>query len=197
MRTHERDGIRVRFPGRLRHGKVRFANHDRPFMHAPAEQVHVAEKIIDERRRGMIVNLLRRANLLDLPVAQNGHAVGHFQRLLLVVRHKQGRDVDFVVQFAQPAAQFLAHLRVERAERLVQQQNLRLDRERAGERDALSLPAGKLGRIPFGERLELDEFQQLVRRGRGFRPPAAASVLGRTRRPKAMFSKTLMCRNSA
>ena len=83
-------------------------------------------------------------------------------------------------KFAQPAAQFLAHLRVERAKRLVQQQHLRLHGERAGQRDALALAAGKLRRKSFGERLELDEFQKfadtgadfLLRRARRFRADA-------------------------
>ena len=65
-------------------------------------------------------------------------------------------------QFAQPPAQLLPHLRVERAERLIQQQHLRLHGERAGQRDALALATGKLGRKPLGERFELDEFQQVT-----------------------------------
>ena len=54
---------------------------------------------------------------------------------------------SLVVQLAQPAAQLLAHLGVERAERLVEQQHARLDRQRAGERHALALAAGELRRI--------------------------------------------------
>jgi hypothetical protein len=53
-------------------------------------------------------------------------------------------DVDLVVQPPQPAPQLLAHLGVERAERLVEQQHLRLDRQRAGQRHALALAAGEL-----------------------------------------------------
>jgi hypothetical protein len=59
--------------------------------------------------------------------------------------------VHLVVQPPQPAAQLLAHLGVERAERLVEQQHLRLDRERAGERDALPLPARELRGIAVGQ----------------------------------------------
>jgi hypothetical protein len=54
--------------------------------------------------------------------------------------------VHVVVQAAQPAAQLLAHLGVERAEGLVEQQDLRLDGQRPGQRDALALAAGKLRR---------------------------------------------------
>jgi hypothetical protein len=68
--------------------------------------------------------------------------------------------LDLVVQPAQPAAQLAAHLGVERAERLVEEQHLGLDRERAGERDALALAAGKLVRIAVGEPVELHQLQQ-------------------------------------
>ena len=73
-----------------------------------------------------------------------------------------GRDVDLVVQAAQPLAQLGADLGVERAERLVEQQHPRLDRERAGERHALALAAGELGRVALGEAGEPDDPQQLV-----------------------------------
>ena len=63
-------------------------------------------------------------------------------------------------------AQLLAHARVERAERLVEQQHLRLDRERAGERHALALAAGELRRVAVAEVREPDEIQQLVDRAR-------------------------------
>ena len=66
------------------------------------------------------------------------------------------------MQLAQPAAQFLPHLRIERAERFVEQQNFRLHRERAGQRDALALAAGKLRRKSFRQRFKLDEFQQFL-----------------------------------
>ena len=62
-----------------------------------------------------------------------------------------------VVQASQPDAQLLADARVERAERLVEQQHLGLDRERPGERHALPLAARELGRVAVGEVLDLDQ----------------------------------------
>ena len=49
--------------------------------------------------------------------------------------------MQFVVQAPQPAPQLLAYFGVERAERFVEQQHARLDRERARERNALALAA--------------------------------------------------------
>ena len=70
--------------------------------------------------------------------------------------------MQLVVQLAQPAAQFLAHLGVERAERFVEQQHARLDRQRARQGDALALAAGQLRRIAVGEPVELHQLQQLL-----------------------------------
>ena len=49
------------------------------------------------------------------------------------------------MEAAQPRAQLGADVRVERAEGLVEQQDLGLDGQRAGERHALALAAGELG----------------------------------------------------
>ena len=99
---------------------------------------------------------------------------------------------DLVVQPPQPVAQVLAHARVERAERLVQQQHLRLDRERAGERHPLALAAGQLRRVAVGEPVQLHEPDQLVHplADLGLRPLADLS-------PNAMFSATVMCLKAA
>jgi hypothetical protein len=90
--------------------------------------------------------------------------------------------VDLVVQAAQPAAQLLAHLGVEGAEGLVEQQHARLDGQGAGEGHALALAARDLVREAPGEALELHEAQQLAHalrdglalRARGPRPHAQA-----------------------
>ena len=110
------------------------------------EDVHVPEEVHDERRRRMLEDLVRRAVLLDPALVHHHDAVGELERLFLVVGDEHAGQVDLGVQPAQPAAQLLAHLGVERAERLVEQQHLRLDRQRARQRDALPLAAGELRR---------------------------------------------------
>ena len=72
---------------------------------------------------------------------------------------ERGRHVHLVVEPSQPRAQLLAHLRVERPERLVEEQHLGLDRERAGERHALTLPTGELRRIAVGEVLDVHQLE--------------------------------------
>ena len=90
------------------------------------------------------------------------HAVSHLERLLLIVRDQHGGDAQLVVQRAQAAAQLLAHALIERAKRLVEQQHLGLDRQRARQRDTLTLTARELRGEATGQPLELHEVEQLV-----------------------------------
>jgi hypothetical protein len=78
------------------------------------------------------------------------------------VRDQHGGDVDLVVQAPQPCANVGADLRVQRTERLVEQQHARLDRQRAGQGHALALAAAELGRIARLMALQADDPQQLV-----------------------------------
>ena len=185
VRPHERDGFALGVP--LPPGMAGL----------PAvEQIVIAEEAEDERVGRMLVDLLGRIILLDVARVHHRNAVGDFERLFLIVGDENCRDLDRIMQFAQPAAQFPPHGGIERAEWLVQQQHLRLDGERAGERDALALAAGQLRGIALGEIAELDEPQQLIDLAldRGIR---GRWRHGFERRPKAIFSKTLICLNSA
>ncbi len=123
--------------------------------HGPDERHH-------ELVGRVVVDLLGRGGLLHAALVDHDDLLGDLQRLLLVVRDEDRRDVDLVVEAAQPGAQLLAHAGVERAERLVEQQHLRLDGERAGERHALALAAGELVRVALAEVREPDEVQQLL-----------------------------------
>ena len=129
---------------------------------AAVEQVHIAEEVIDKRRGRRVIDLVGRADLLHAPVVHDHDAIGQLQRLLLVVGDKQAGDVQLVVKPQQPAAQVLAHLRVERAKRLVEQQHLRAHGQRPGQRDALPLSAGQLRGIARRQAVELHELQQVA-----------------------------------
>ena len=86
-------------------------------------------------------------------------------------------------QLLQLAAHHRARVRVERRERLVEQQHARVARQRAGQRDALALAAGQLARARVGEVGDAEALQQLVD--------------ARRSPPKATFARTLRCGNSA
>ena len=125
------------------------------------EDVDVAHEADDEGRRGLLEDLGGAAHLLDPALVHHDDAVGDLERLLLVVRHEDAREPDLVVEAPQPAPQLLAHLRVEGAEGLVEEEDPRLDGEGAGEGHALPLAPGELGRQAVGEPVELDELEEL------------------------------------
>ena len=157
------------------------------------EQVGDADETGDELAGGALVDLDRRPELLDAAVVDHHQAVAHRQRLLLVVGDEDERDADLALDPLELELHLLAQLEVERAERLVEQQHVRLVDDRAGERDALALSAGELDRFAGAE----------ARAGGPARvpPPRAPRRCARatrlTRSPYSTFSSTFMCGNSA
>ena len=97
-----------------------------------------------------LVDAVGRADLGDAAAEHHHDAVGHGHRLGLVMGDVDGGDADAPLQVADEDPHLLAQLGVEIGERLVEQQDLRLDHQRAGQRDALLLAAGKLARIALG-----------------------------------------------
>ena len=116
----------------------------------------------NEAGRGTVVYFVRSAELLDLAVVEDGDAVGHRQRLGLIMRDEDDGQAQPAVQLANVELHLLAQLLVERAERLVHQHDLRLEYERAGERDALLLSAGKLRGPAVRERAELHHVERAL-----------------------------------
>jgi hypothetical protein len=95
-----------------------------------------------EGRVRLVVDLVGRADLLDLSLAHHHDAVGELERLFLVVGDEHGGMPRLLVDLHQPAAKLFADLGVERAERLVEQKQPGLDGERSRKRNALALTAG-------------------------------------------------------
>ena len=88
------------------------------------EHVRRADEAGHERRGRMVVDLARRADLLDATVVEHRDTSAHRQRLTLVVGDEHERDADVVLDRLQLDLHLLAELEVERAERLVEQQHL-------------------------------------------------------------------------
>ena len=98
-----------------------------------------------------LVDRVRRVALQQPAVPQHRHAVGHHERLLLVVGDDDEGDADLVLQALQLHLHGAAQLLVERAERLVEQQQTRPLDQRARQRDALLLAAGELLGLAVGK----------------------------------------------
>ena len=135
----------------------------------------------DERGRRVLVELLRRAHLLDLALVQHDDLVGDLERLLLVVGDEQAGDVDLVVEPAEPGAELVADLGVEGAEGLVEQQHLGPRRQRPRQGHPLALAARELRRDSARRSRRAGPGRAARRPAPGSRPWAACAPSGRTR----------------
>ena len=105
----------------------------------------------------MVVELLRRADLLEEAVPHDGDPVAHRHGLDLVVGDVDGRRAEALVEARDLGAGLHAQLGVEVAERLVHEEDGRLAHDRAAERDALALAAGERLRLAVEEVLEAED----------------------------------------
>ena len=161
--------------------------------HLGLEEVGLADEVGDEAADRLLVDLRRRADLLHPTLAHDRDAVGHVERLLLVVGDEDEGDAGLALQRAELVPHRLAELEVERRERLVEQQHLRLRRQRAGERDRAALAAGELRRLAAGEGGHVHHPEHLG----DARVCAARLSQPRFSSPKATFWASVMCGNSA
>src|ERR1700733_11981638 len=85
---------------------------------AVAESVDLADEAHHELVRRFLVEVVGGARLLDPTLVHHHELAGDVHRLLLIVGDEDRRHVHLLVEIAQPGAEVLADLRVERAERL-------------------------------------------------------------------------------
>ncbi len=183
--------------GRLVELDRRSFDHHMTVFDAAVKQIHVAEKLVHERRGGMMIDLGGGADLFDPALIHHDYAIREFESFFLIMGDEDAGDVEFVVKLAQPASQLGANLGIQRAERLVEQQHTGLDRERARQCDSLSLSARELRGQPIRHRIELHQLQQFVHATCECRSSDRTRARGLTRKPKATFSNTLIWRNNA
>ncbi len=125
-------------------------------------QVHRgrADETGDERVGRLVVELVGRGELLQLPEPQHGDSIPHRHRLDLVVGDVDGGGAEPSLQRGDLGAGLHAQFRIQVRQRLVHAEHLRLTHDRAAHRDALTLTAGQLGRLAVQE---LGEVQDLGR----------------------------------
>ncbi len=95
--------------------------------------------------------------------AEHEDAVGEEDRFLEIMGDEHDGDVDLAPDFQEMRLHVAARLRIERAERLVHQENARLIGERPHNRHALLHAARELVWIGIGKLLEAHELQPLQR----------------------------------
>ena len=126
---------------------------------AAGEHVHRrrADEAGDEEVGRRVVELERRADLLDAAVVHDDDLVGHGHRLDLVVGDVDGGGLQPLVQVLDLGAHRDAELGVEVRERLVEQEDLRVADDGAAHGDALALAAGELARVAAEQRREAED----------------------------------------
>ena len=82
------------------------------------------------------------------------HHIGDLIRLGQIVRDEHRNLAPLAQCLAELGRQLAPQRRIQRRERLVEQQHIGIGRERARERDALLLTAGKLRGVPRAERAD-------------------------------------------
>ena len=127
--------------------------------HCAGHDVAVADEIRDEGGLRLVVDILRRAELQDVPRAHHGHAVAHGQRFLLIVGDEDEGDAALALDALELQLHLAAELEIQRAQRLIQQQHIRLVNQRARNRHALLLAAGKAGNAALFKARQTDQRQ--------------------------------------
>src|SRR5688572_31399289 len=108
------------------------------------DEIHrrAADKAGDEPVAGMIVEIHRCIDLLDVPFVHHHDPIAERHCFDLVVRDVDHRRVQLLMQTGDLSAHLNAELSVEVGQRLVEKENLRLADDRAPECNALTLAAG-------------------------------------------------------
>ena len=114
-------------------------------------ELHLADVARTRQRHGPVADDARRR-----PRRHDDHAVRQRDRLFEIVGDEHHRLAVGAPQVEQQVAHDLARLRIERAERLVHQQDLRIADQHLREADALALSARQHVRIAVAEAREAD-----------------------------------------
>ena len=137
---------------------------------------------------GPDVELLRRRVLGDPAVAQHRDAVGHRQRLVLVVGDQHRGRARLAAELARRRpGRWRAGCASSDANGSSSRTSAGLDGQRPGQGDALLLAAGQLVRVALAQPGQADQLQQLA--------DARAAPLAAAGSPKPTLAATVRCGN--
>lgn len=160
------------------------------FLDHAAEEVGFADELGHEPRRRMVVDLVGRIDLLEVPGVEDPDPVGQRERLLLVVRHEHGRGAGQTQDLADLVSHDRAEVGVQVRERLVEEDQRGDRRQRAGQGDPLLLASRQLVREPSGEPPESHQVEHLGH-------PARTGAAVEAAETEADVSPTERCGKSA
>ncbi len=109
-----------------------------------------------------MIDVERRADLLDLAVAEHRDPIRHGHRFGLIVGDVDHGNAHLAVDALDLDLHLLAQVLVERPQWLVEQHEVGVEDQAAREGDALLLTARQLARIALGEARKPDQAEHLV-----------------------------------
>ncbi len=115
-----------------------------------------ADEAGDELVDRLVVEHLRRIDLLQVAVAHDCDPIAHRHRLDLVVGDVDRRHAEAALQLMDLRAHLHPQLGVEVRQRLVHQERMGLADDRAPHRHSLALAAGQRSRLPLEELFDLE-----------------------------------------
>ena len=123
------------------------------------KKIALAQEIGDESVFRSEINLAGCSFLNDLAIAHDRNAVGHGKRLDLIVGNIERGDVETQHEVPQLKAHLLTQLRIKIAERFIEQQDLRLIDDGAGQSYPLLLSSAQKGRGSIFQTGELNQMK--------------------------------------
>ena len=108
------------------------------------------QKRLGIRVQGMVIDLVGVGQLDHLAEVHDGDAVGDMAHDQQIVGDEQIGQAEFFLQLGEHVDDLRLDRHVQRGDRLVADDEVRVDRERAGDADALALAAGKFVGVAGG-----------------------------------------------
>src|ERR1700694_3167251 len=145
-------------PVAYRNGRIAHAHS----LDTPLELVRLTDEAQHELGLRRLEHTLCAIDRLDPSRVHDRDPVGYRERLILIVRDENGRDVQPALEVAELDLHLVTQRLIERREGLIEKQNRWFQNQGAGDRNALLLAAGQLGRQTLAQPGHLDHFQRLV-----------------------------------
>ena len=130
--------------------------------HLGRKEVRSADETGDELVHRLLVDFDWPAGLLHPSGAHDHDIIRHGHGLGLVVSHDDGGYVQLLLQLAQLDLHRLAQVRVQRGHRLVEQEDLRVQRQSSRNGDPLALSARQLADATILDSRQVNHVQQFA-----------------------------------
>ena len=147
-------------------------------LQAARQEVHrrAADEFGDEAVHGGVIHVPRTADLLDPPGVHHGDPLAHHHGFQLIVGDVDRGGAQLLLQADEVALKRLAPAGVQVAQRLVQQQHLRITHHAAPQSDPLPLAPGQLGGAALQQIADPQHFGRLAHAAFDLRPRQAAQL---------------------